>query len=40
MTTWIKPNGSSIELNDEAATVQKAKSLDWKKKAGPKKKSK
>lgn len=36
MTIWIKENGSQIEINDEKATVEKAKSLGWKKKSGRK----
>ena len=29
MTTWTKQNGSTIELNDETATIEKAVSLGW-----------
>ena len=37
MAIWIKEDGKSqIELNDEKATVEKAKALGWKRKA-PKK---
>lgn len=36
MTTWKKPSGIEIELNDEPATVKKAKELGWEKKRGPK----
>lgn len=29
MTTWVKPNGTKIELNDERATVAHAQDLGW-----------
>ena len=32
MTTWVKPSGIELELNDNEATVKMAESLDWKKK--------
>lgn len=32
LTTWIRPDKSEIDLNDTDATVEKAKSLGWKKK--------
>lgn len=42
MTTWVKPTGSTIELNDTKETIEKALSLGWKVKqaAKPKKKEK
>ncbi len=42
MSIWIKPNGTEIEINDLEATVEYAKSLDWKPKKAkkPKKKAK
>ncbi len=30
MTTWIRQNGSKINLNDELATIAKAEELGWK----------
>lgn len=30
MTTWIKPNGVELELNDEDATIKEAMNLGWK----------
>jgi len=33
LSTWVKKDGKSeIKLNDEPATVKKAKELGWKKK--------
>jgi len=32
MTTWLKPSGSTIELNDTKETIEKALSLGWEKK--------
>lgn len=29
MTIWIKQNESEIELNDEPATIAKARELGW-----------
>ena len=29
MTTWIKPSGLKIELNDEKDTVAEARRLKW-----------
>jgi len=29
MTTWTKPSGRTIELNDEDATIEMAVSLGW-----------
>lgn len=29
MTTWTKPNGRTLELNDEEATIEMALSLGW-----------
>jgi len=42
MTTWLKPSGSTIELNDTKETIEKALSLGWEKKqaAKPKKQDK
>ena len=37
MTTWVKPSGSTIELNDTKDTIEKALSLGWKKEVKPKK---
>jgi hypothetical protein len=34
LTVWVKPNKTEIHLNNEPATVEKAKKLGWKKKAG------
>lgn len=31
---WIKPNGNEIETNDEKATIEYCKSLDWKESKG------
>lgn len=33
MTTWIKPNGTEIELNDLPATQDQAKAYGWQKKS-------
>ena len=30
MKTWIKQNGTKIELNEEAATIAQAKANGWK----------
>ena len=30
MAIWIKPNGNEIEINDKPATIEYAKSLNWK----------
>lgn len=30
MDTWVKPNGTELELNDQKANVAYAKSLGWK----------
>lgn len=30
MAAWIKESGAEIELNEEEATVDKAKSMGWK----------
>ena len=35
---WTKPNGNTIETNDEPATIAYAEKLGWKK-AGAKKKA-
>lgn len=29
LTIWIKPDGKEIELNNEPATVAKARELGW-----------
>lgn len=29
MNTWIKPNGTELELNDQKANVEMALSKDW-----------
>lgn len=39
MTIWVRPDGSEIELNDREETVEKARELGWKKKAGRKPKA-
>jgi len=36
MTTWLKPSGSTIELNDTKETTEKALSLGWEKKQASK----
>jgi hypothetical protein len=38
MTTWLKPSGSAIELNDTKETIEKALSLGWEKKQEAKQK--
>lgn len=45
MIKWTKPNGNSIETNEEKATIEYCESLGWtkaeeKKKPGPKPKPK
>lgn len=30
MTKWTKPNGKSLELNDQEATINKALEMGWK----------
>ena len=39
LTTWVKPNGTEIKLNDSPATVAAAEANDWKRKAGRKPKA-
>lgn len=29
LTKWIKPNGTTLDLNDEEATVEYAESMKW-----------
>lgn len=36
LTTWVKEDKTEIKLNDNPATVAKAESLGWKRKAGRK----
>lgn len=36
LTVWVKPDKTELKLNDAKATVEKAKSLGWKKKPGRK----
>ncbi len=31
MTTWLKPSGMKIDINDRKETVEYAKSLGWSK---------
>lgn len=38
MTTWVKPNGNTIEINDTPASVIKAKQLGWEPVEKPKRK--
>lgn len=33
MKTWVKPNKTEIQLNEELATIEMAKQLGWKEKA-------
>ena len=40
MDTWVKPNGTELELNDQKANVAYAKSLGWKLKSDIKKEPK
>lgn len=37
MTTWIKPNGTELELNDQKANIEAARKLGWKPKPETKK---
>lgn len=30
MTTWIKPNGTELELNDQKGNIEAARKLGWK----------
>jgi len=30
LTAWLKQNGARISLNDEKATIEKARSMGWK----------
>jgi len=32
LTTWVKPNGTELKLNDAPATVKEAERLGWKRK--------
>jgi hypothetical protein len=29
LTTWYKPNGTAVQINNAEATIAKAKSLGW-----------
>jgi len=39
MNTWVKQNGTELELNDQPATIEHAKRLKWKLKSEKKAKS-